>query len=169
VEPLAQESALTVVAEVAIALAGFSSIVIALRGGIDAVTSFAYIRLWRLLETSLAAVLFALIPLALHYAGVPEPTLWRIASGGLCVYIFGAQVYMFIRWWAQWRSPAIPWGFNAPVLACQLGVVVLLGSNTGPGGEFGPYLASLLWYLSLSAMYFARLLLRQRQGDEDLE
>jgi hypothetical protein len=160
--PLTQESALIVVAEVAIALAGFSSIVIALRRGMDQVTSFAFIRLWRLLETSLATVLFALIPFALHYLGVGESELWRVASGGLCSYVLCAQVYMFNRWWEQWKSPAIRWSFNGPVLVVQFAVVVLLALNAtaiGLNGGFGPYFVSLLWYLILSALYFGRLLL----------
>ena len=114
--PLTQENALIVIAEIAIALAGFSSIVIALRRGMDLITSFAYIRLWRLLETSLATLLFALVPFALHYLGVGESELWRAVSGGLCTYVVCAQLYMFVRWWEQWKYPSIPWWFNGPVL-----------------------------------------------------
>ena len=111
-----QENGLIVVAEVAIALAGFSSIVIALRGRGDDTTSFAYIRLWRLIETSLATVAFALLPFALHYLATPEPLLWRIASAAFGAYVLFAQLYMFLRWWEQWRSPAIPWG-SCPVVS----------------------------------------------------
>ena len=166
--PLSQENALIVVAEIAIALAGFSSIVIALRG-VDKTSSFAYIRLWRLLETSLATVLFALAPFALHYVGLGESRLWQVASGGFCGYVVCAQVYMFKRWSEQWRSPAIPWWFNGPVLAVQLAVVWMLALNATTirlDGEFGPYFVALLWYLMLSALYFGRLLLLYRL-DED--
>ncbi len=167
---LRQEGALVVVAEIAIALAGFSSIVIALRRDMDQITSFAYIRLWRLLETSLATVFFALVPFALHYFGVAAQALWTTVSAGLCAYILCAQSYMFFHWWEQWKSPAIPWLFNGPVLLAQLSVVAVLALNAlsvGFHGEFGPYFAALLWYLTLSALYFARLLLKHRQGDED--
>ncbi|MGE4607221.1 MAG: hypothetical protein AAEJ52_10805 [Myxococcota bacterium] len=169
--PLSQESPLIVIAEIGIALAGFSSIVIALRRGTDQITSFAYIRLWRLLETSLATVLFALVPFALHYLGVGKLELWRAASGALCTYVVCAQLYMFIHWWEQWKYPAIPWWFNGPVLVVQFSVVVMLALNAtavGLNGEFGPYFVALLWYLTLSALYFGRLLLLHRQGDEDL-
>jgi len=169
--PLTQENALIVIAEIAIALAGFSSIVTAVRRDIDRNTSFAYIRLWRLLETSLASVFFALVPFALHYFDVSDSDVWRGASAGLCLYVLSAQLYMFVRWWEQWKSPAIPWWFNGPVLVAQLTVVVMLALNAaalGFDGSFGPYFVALLWYLSLSAMYFGRLLLRHRQGDEDL-
>lgn len=169
--PLAQENVLIVIAEIAIALAGFSSIVIAMRRGVDPVTSFAYIRLWRLLETSLATVLFALVPFALHYVGIDQSNLWRLASVLLCGYVLCAQFYMFARWWEQWKYPTIPWRFNGPILVVQFSVVVTLALNAatvGLSGGFGPYFVSLLWYLILSALYFGRLLLLHRQGDEDL-
>lgn len=169
--PLGQENALIVVAEIAIALAGFSSIVIALRRGMDQVTSFAFIRLWRLIETSLATVLFALVPFALHYLGVGDSVLWPAASAGLCTYVVCAQIYMFNRWWEQWKSPAIPWAFNGPVLVVQFSVVVMLALNAaavGLNGDFGPYFVALLWYLMLSALYFGRLLLL-RPAYEDLQ
>jgi len=167
--PLSQENALIVVAEIAIALAGFPSIVIALRG-VDSTASFAFIRLWRLLETSLATVLFALVPFALHYVGFGESQLWRVTSGGLCAYVVCAQIYMFNRWWEQWKSPAIPWWFNGPVLVVQLSVVVMLALNATAirlTGGFGPYFVALLWYLMLSALYFGRLLLAYRPRDEN--
>ena len=88
--------------------------------------------------------------------------LWRAASGGLCAYVVSAQLYMFIRWWEQWKSPAIPWLFNGPVLMVQFTVVVMLALNAttiGLSGGFGPYFVALLWYLTLSALYFGRLLL----------
>lgn len=170
--PLTQENALIVIAEIAIALAGFSGIVIVLRRDVDQISSLAYFRQWRLLETSLATVLFALIPFALHYLGIDEFELWREASGGLCTYVVCAQFYMFVGWWEQWKYAAISWWFNAPVLLVQFTVVVMLALNAiavGLDGEFGPYFAALVWYLTLSALYFARLLLlHHRQGDDDL-
>ena len=171
-QALPQENSLIVVAEVAIALAGFSSIVIALRGRRDDTTSFAYIRLWRLIETSLATVAFALLPFALYHLDITRPQLWRTASACFGAYVLGAQLYMFVRWWDQWRSPAIPWSFNGPVLALQITVVLLLASNAlgiGDGDGFGRYFVALLWYLVLSALYFGRLLLLKRQGDEQAE
>lgn len=163
------ENTLIVVAEVAIALAGFSSIVIALRGGRDVSTSFAYIRLWRLVETSLATVLFALGPFALHHLGVREPELWRITSGAFGAYVVCAWIYLFSRWWDQWRSPAIPWTFNGPVIVVNAAIVILLVHNAISAGSFGNYFVALLWYLVMSALYFGRLLLLQRQGDENTE
>ena len=59
-----------------------------------------------------------------------------------------------------------------PVLLCQLGTVILLAQNAASADEnsrFGDYFVALLWYLTLSALYFGRLILRRRQGDEDLK
>jgi hypothetical protein len=69
---------LVLLAELAVALAGFSGIVIALQRRVEELDDLAFARLWRLIETSLTSALFAILPLALVRVGLKPPGLWKI-------------------------------------------------------------------------------------------
>ncbi len=85
---------LSLVAELAIALAGFASIVaiIGRRQARDDATMDA-IRLRGMLEFSLLAAAFALLPLLPFHAGLSENSTWRLCAG-----VFGAAggMYTFV-------------------------------------------------------------------------
>ena len=75
-------------AEVAAALAGFSALVVAIsdRGDPD-VAAWSRGLVGSLIERSLFAIFFSLVPILLAGLEVASPHLWFLCSGGLAVYI----------------------------------------------------------------------------------
>jgi hypothetical protein len=76
------EENLAVLAEIAVGLAGFSSIVVVFRRGSDSGSwkpeDVARFRI--MIEASLVAALFAILPAALRGLGLMNPQLWPIVS-----------------------------------------------------------------------------------------
>lgn len=161
-ETLGSESdALTIVAELAVAIAGFAGIVVSLRGRVEDLSPMAAARLWRLVETSLATALFALLPLAFHHLGLPASQVWSLSSGLFAAWLVGAFVALIRRSRGVVSAGDVPWTFNAVFLGVLvLAVAALLSNALGAGSRaFGPYFAALLGYLALAGLVFARLLL----------
>ena len=75
-------------AEVAVALAGFSALVVAVRqrGGEDLPPHYRGL-VGLLIERSLVAVFLSLLPVLLVGLAVPPPRVWFLASGVLAAYI----------------------------------------------------------------------------------
>ncbi len=91
------EGTLTLVAEVSVAFAGFTSVVIVLGGrGAGAWSTPRLTSLRLLIETSLIMLLTALLPLALHSSGLTASEAWAMASG-----IKAAQ--MLLYWGLSFR------------------------------------------------------------------
>lgn len=161
---------LQTVAEVSIAFAGFTSVVAVL--GRRATGEWAEIDRFRLsvmLSTSLAALLFALLPLVLAGLRVPERLSWGLASAILAAYVIflGTSARRGIQRLppqdqSQIVRPALwaTWSLAAAVAAC------LLLNTTGMffHREPGPYLLGLYFLLALSAFQFTRLLLVIRRS-----
>ena len=160
---------LSLVAELAIALAGFASIVAVLgRGhGRDNVAMDAA-RVGGMLEYSLLAAAFALLPAVLFHAGLSENSTWR-----LCSALFGVSniIYLTTVLRRLSRIRAYPLGrghgfFNpssaswlALGLALQIPAVALLFAAAA-GWLARPeaaYLWALYVYLCMSALLFLRL------------
>ena len=90
------EGTLSLIAEVSIAFAGFTSVV-GVFGARDEQWSSSQLSSLRLLiETSLIMLLTALLPLALYSTGLPTTESWRLASG-----IKAAQ--MLVYWLFSFR------------------------------------------------------------------
>ena len=70
---------LTILAEVGIGLAGFSSVVFAIRGRDDA-HSWASYRALGLLATSFHVLFLSLVPFLIHAFGPNGPELWRLSG-----------------------------------------------------------------------------------------
>ncbi len=151
---------LTLSAEIAVVLAGFSGVVVSLQRRFEDPTAMAYSRLWRLVETSLSSALFSVVPLLLAVFELGEAQIWALSSLLFAAYLCVLQVYFFARFWDLWHSAAVSWRFNGPTLAIQLGLIAALIAN-GMGGapSAGPYVLAIVWYVMLSALVFARLLL----------
>lgn len=157
-----ETESLTIVAELAVALAGFAGIVVSLRRRFDDPASFAYARLWRLIEASFGTTFFALLPLALYHLELAPRGVWGISSLGFGVWLLVALGFIFWRFTNQLRSPYMSWRFNGPVFLLQamLALVLLLNSlGLTTARQFGPYFVGLLGYLIIAGMMFARLLL----------
>jgi len=152
---------LQTIAEIAIALTGFTGIVIALGGRTgSAFSGFALIRFRVLLAASLAALALSLLPFFLHYLGVPPGTTWSVCSAVVALFmvpIVIADIRSFRRY-----SDEIP-AFErrvAPVIG-MLGSALWVSqvANVVFLHALGPFLAAPLWFLGFSALSFTRLLL----------
>ena len=75
--------ALGLIAEVGIAIAGFAGVIAALRAPGGRMGPYAAFRIGILLGQSTAVVLFALLPFALHHAGLTGGTVWTLSSAGM--------------------------------------------------------------------------------------
>jgi len=134
---------LLTIAEIAVALAGFASIVsvIARRA-----------RLRMMLEVALRNAGFAVLPLPFLQLAPSDPTVWRISSG---VYVVVALIYGAIRLRAQ-RGLNPRWFTISVQSLLAMTTIASLANVLGLGGAnaFSLYLASLLFGLSVAGLAF---------------
>ncbi len=81
------EGILTTLAEVAIAIAGFSGIVVALQNRTVDWSETDKLRFSALLQVSFESVFFSFVPIVLYLMHPSEPFVWRWSSGLWLVYI----------------------------------------------------------------------------------
>ena len=155
------QDALVLIAELAVAIAGFSSVVVALDNRtVKDWTPFQRHNLRILLQVSALTIFFALFPLILQRA-VEGPSLWKWALGVYGV-IHTIDVSSFIR-----RLPK-----NLPTANRVLpfvGLLIALASVSiaifaPPLAAEVAYLCSLVWHLGIAAMGFAFLVLGEPAG-----
>jgi hypothetical protein len=87
------EGILTTLAEVAIAIAGFSGIVVALQNRTVVWSEMDELRFSMLLQVSFGGVLFSFVPIVLYLMHPSEPFVWRWSSGLWLVYIACTTAY----------------------------------------------------------------------------
>jgi hypothetical protein len=149
---------LFIFAEVAIALAGFASLVTVIdRGGGDPMALDAN-RLRNLIDVSLLVVVFSLFPMVPFEFGIAEASAWRISSAAFLtvtgVYlVVAARRQSFLRR----RKIAIrrPWARALWVLAGAMLATLALGA-AGVGGDKGAawYVTALFLTLVAAALIF---------------
>ncbi|MEJ2132860.1 MAG: hypothetical protein P8Y95_14845, partial [Gammaproteobacteria bacterium] len=87
------ESILETIAEISVAFAGFTGVVAAFgRGSAAPWTLGDRLRFRVMLSTSLAALLFALLPFILFHLGVRGESLWTLSSVFLAAYLLGSAI-----------------------------------------------------------------------------
>lgn len=159
---LSGESALLTTAEVAVAFAGFASVVTAFqRRDSDGLEPQDAIRFQLMITASLVAALFALLPFAISFFGAREATVWAVSSGLLAVYLVGSTIPVVRRTRSLTSSRALHPGIAGSFLgAAALTTLLLVLNAVGLvfERELGPYFAGLLYLLVLSGFSFARLL-----------
>jgi len=149
--------------EVAVAFAGFSSIVAIFQtrwSGEDA--PFDVFRFWVMLVFGLALLFFSLLPFAFHFLGVSESGVWR--SSSLCLAIFVVANALFIsrlrrrgvRAVVASLDPIVS-AFAAATYLINLGAQLANAAGTLGGPGFGLYLVGLLMLLIGAAANFVRL------------
>lgn len=153
------------VAEIAVTLAGFSSIsaVFAARRP-EHWTGIEVIRFWNLLAISLSVVFLALIPIWIGGFGWTEPTVWTVSSVVQAVWIGAYAAHMRLRY---------PWAFKDPgqadvrvayaslVLSCALvGSQLLNAAGIGFTRSFTGYLTGLLGSLAAASIFFVLFLIK---------
>jgi len=79
--------ALGLIAEVGIAITGFAGVIAALRAPGGRMGGYAAMRIGNLLGASALAVLLALLPSGLHFAGLTDSAIWMLSSSAMAVLV----------------------------------------------------------------------------------
>jgi len=149
--------ALSSAIEVAIAMAGFSGIVVAVgRRGAGDFSSADQLRLRVLLTASGVAGAFAFAPFILLDTGLEEGLVWRLGTAAQAVWFVGIMLYR--------RRQALQLGtiFVASprrLVAIYLPAIALLMLNTAVLGKAWPYVLGVIVQLFIGFMTFVQLLL----------
>jgi hypothetical protein len=165
------ESALLTTAEVAVAFAGFASVVTAFRRREpDGWAPQDVIRFQLMIASSLSTAFFALLPIAVGFFGVGERGVWGFASGLLCAYLVLTLVAVGRRALVLTRGASLNPLISFAFISGAVVSAVLLGLNTA-GVVFeralGPYFVGLLFLLVLAGVSFARMLPVGLRSDTD--
>lgn len=155
--------ALSVLAEVSVAFAGFSGIVTVFRrrspGDWSALDRF---RFRFMVEFSLATLFLSLAPFFVSELGLPEDGVWTLCSvllaGGGAAYLTRASLRL-----RRLLAEGEPVSRGVAVLTFAVGAAVTLSALANAAGLFpqpaGVYLAGVGGCLFVSSVLFARLLL----------
>lgn len=155
-------SSLQTIAEISIAFAGFSGLVIAFRRNAGPLTDVHKYRLRVLLTLAFAAMFLSLLPDLLAESGLRPPALWLGAIGAATLFSVG-----FLGWWilaSRRMMRLVPEIFDrfavARMAAGHLAIIVLLVSVGlfATGFASAAYVAAMTWYLVHAAQQFSRML-----------
>ena len=148
--------------EVAVAFAGFSSIVVLFQRRDSEHWDFPTLYSYRaMLRNSLAAAFFSGLPFGLYYFELSAAVLWSICSGVLaCFLVFPLRQFSaFVRGAGlmKMRSPRltvlIVAGGHGAALLLQVANAVGIGFSR----ELAPYLVGVLWLTANSGLQFFNL------------
>ena len=153
-------STLEVLAEIAIAIAGFSGVVTALSIRTSQWSDLDKIRIRMLLQASFATVLFSLLPLVLFSTTLQNPTIWVIASSGWLIYMGVSTIPFVVR--AIRKASQGPDSFGRPMVALFLGIVgsvfVVQVLNVAILRTAWPHLTAMVGGLFGASIAFLRLI-----------
>ena len=156
--------ALLAIAQIALGLAGFGGIFVAVGRERAAVLrpADAY-RLTLLLSTALSTLVLSLVPVALHALEVSELSIWRASSAAMSTLLAGlgvVTVRMRRPHRAEIRAGEAPWMATAiwvlafATLAAQLVSAAGLTALAG----FGVFFSGLVFLVAFGSYLFARML-----------
>jgi hypothetical protein len=158
---LAASNVLTVVAEIAIALAGFAGIVGAFRQrGLEAFEPHEALRLHYMLLVACETLDAALLPFVPHDLATSPTRTWALSSAVLAVGLLGHLLLLCRRTLPHRPQLSRVWFgvcLVGSVLAGLLVAANALGGLGDPGP--GPYLAGLGWKLFYAMSIFVQLVL----------
>ena len=160
---------LLTIAELAVAFAGFASIVTLFQHRDPASWPASVpVRLRAMVEASLGTLYGALFPFLLHHMGLTGDALWRAASAAGLVGFAYMSVSMLLRARPQLPSGEMSTRFTYGLGAVALAIAALLACNVAgapfPPG-FGPYLAAVVYSLVVASFVFLRMIVRPISGD----
>jgi hypothetical protein len=152
--------ALGLIAEIGIAIAGFAGVVVTLRAPGGTMGNYEAMRIGALLGWSVSAVLAALLPFALHFAGLAEATIWTLSSSvlaALVVTVYLGAYRIFRALTPGDRAPG--YRFAAPLLvSIAVGAFLLQVANVLFFRQLWPFYVGLLVITTLSLFQFAYVL-----------
>ena len=157
---------LQTIAEISIAFAGFSGLIVALRKNVGPLTGLEKYRLQILLTLAFGAMFLSFLPELLENLGTSAHDIWVYAGSALSLYSIG-----FLLWWtlvSRRFAKAFPEIFNwtafirmsvghIAIILLQLSVIFSLVTDIGAAA----FVIALVWYLIHSAQQFARMLFVQ--------
>ena len=113
-----------------------------------------------MIELSLGALLFSLLPIVLHHLGTSPQTTWAISSVLLSVFFvgFGTVTFRRLRGQHSEESSGLVVGITVFHYLIMGVAVIALSANLIRGAEFGLFLLALGCLLLQSSINFARLL-----------
>lgn len=156
--------AFSTITEFAVALAGFSGIVVAIAHTGDTFPSVDRYRTLTLLTYSLSAAFGSLLPMAVESLGFNDDEVWRIAGAVLAVILAVSVVVSFLgtrRLDEEDRA-----GLSMTVGTLTAGgnglLIVWLVVNSLTVASPSPLVFALIWQLGLSSLQFVRLVLARR-------
>jgi len=154
------ESALALIAEVSVGLAGFSGIVLVLARR-ESIPWDAW-RTLSLLGFSLGALTLSMVPFGLSFSGVPEPDVWRLSSAAMTLYsvVFSTGLLRLLRHLDSTQLPYYrPVAIISSVGSVTNTVAQLLNSLAVVlPGTLGPFFWGLVWLVIGSAGQFTLIL-----------
>ncbi len=167
------EGILTALAEIAVAIAGFSGIVVALQGRQGAWSETDSARFSLLVGLSLSSVFWSLIPIVFHLIDSSESFVWRWSSGLWLVHI-SCIVPISLRSLPRPSESELDRSYGAALafMFSSLTIsVVLQIANAGWLRVSWPYIMGLMLTLLNASFLFVRLLRgifgpAARQNDE---
>ncbi len=161
---------LQTIADIGVAIAGFSGLIVALRKSAGPLTGVQKYRLQILLSLAFGAMFLSLLPELLLSSGIMADWIWKVSSSVLCLYSV-----VFLIWWTRASlqvKRTDPEIFNWPawsrmtvghvvVVLVQLAFLFSVFDLTGTAA----FSAGLIWYLLHSAQQFTRILFVRAKSD----
>jgi hypothetical protein len=166
------ESILQTMAEVSVALAGFTGVVAAFGQRRERWTLADTIRFQGMLGTSLTVLVFSILPFAIHNLGAKATATWAISSGllaGLLVIVMPVETRRMRKAIAQRDSQFRMWPVVLAFCLASVAIITQVLNALGIGFQhaFGPFFLGLVCLLLLCALMFIRLL--SFVGQQDAE
>ena len=163
--------ALQTLAEISIAFAGFSGLVVALRKNPGPLTDVQKYRLRVLLTLAFGAMFLSFLPELLYDYTAHAGRVWAWASTAAALFSL-----LFVTWWLKPSrrimkvAPEIfDWFAVSRMAAGHATIIVLLLANVFsllPEHAAAPYVTALIWYLMHAAQQFSRMLFIQPRRDD---
>ena len=155
-------NALLTVAEVAIGLAGFSAILVALSGKPDQWTPVDAFRIRNILAFSFQSVFLSLIPFVLAFFSLPESTVWKVSSLVIAIATFGDVLLVLsgVYRLSRLERAVLKVGVVSTVTAIlsAMGAVELLAAFGITRPAPGVFFVGLIVLLGISTVLVARFL-----------
>ncbi len=155
--------ALGLVAEIGIAIAGFAGVVAALRAPGGRIGAYAAMRIGILLGMSGTVVLLALLPFALHFAGLGVERIWAVSSSAVVMMI--VLNFLVLRRASnafpvaeEDRPPGLKFVVGS-YFAILTGTMALQLANAASLQQLWPFYVGLLALTTYSLFQFAYILL----------
>ena len=157
---------LQTIAEISIAFAGFSGLIVALRKNVGPLSEVEKFRLQILLTLAFGAMFLSFLPELLENLETSVHDTWVYASSAVCTYSSGFLVWWILasRRFAREFPEIFHWSAfirmsvgHIAIILLQISVIFSLVADKGAAA----FVIALVWYLIHAAQQFARMLFVQ--------